>query len=372
LGITVFPLHPGYPGRWRAWLSLYNPQTIGPLRQILEQFQPDVVHAHNIHLNLSYAALSTAHRLGFPTVFTSHDVMPFAYSKLTYGIGPNHRGAEAPLLYRLPRGYNLRQMRLRYNPLRNATIRRILRHHVQVCTCVSEAHRQALEANGLPPFQVIYNGLDPTEFDAPNLPIEALRTRFHLGGQRVILFAGRLTGHKGSEQALAALHQVVASVPNAVMLLLSGKPVETNNPGNAEIIQNHAHMGGWLSGAELVAAYQLTDVVILPSIIFESAGMVILEGMAARKPVVATCYGGPPELVVDGETGYIINPFDITTLADRLVRLFRDTALQQQMGEAGRRRLEVQFSLAEQVTHFLTVYHEAINDGAIGKSPVRV
>lgn len=362
--IPVQHLHAGYPGRWRAWLSLYNPQTIGPLRSALERLRPDVVHAHNIHMNLSYAALSTAQQLGLPTVFTSHDVMPFAYGKLTYGIDPQHCGAKTPEQYRLPQGYNLRQMRLRYNPVRNIVIRRVLTRHVRARTCVSMAHRQALEANGLPPFQVIYNGLDPAEFDAPDLPLAALRQRLNLDGRRVILFAGRLTALKGSEQALAALRRVVMNLPDATLLVLSVKPIEANLSEDAELMTHNVRMGGWLDGAELAAAYRIADMVILPSICLDNAPMVILESMAANKPVVATCFGGSPEIVVDGETGYVVNPFDTDTFAERLTRLLTDPEQRRQMGEAGRRRLETKFSLTGQIARFLVVYERAISGGA--------
>ncbi|MHB8628940.1 MAG: glycosyltransferase family 4 protein [Aggregatilineales bacterium] len=371
-GIAVHHLHAGYPRRWQAWLSLYNPQTIRPLRRLLEQLKPDVVHAHNIHMNLSYAALSTAYHLGFRVVFTSHDAMPFAYGKLTHWVDPHRCGVETPAQYRLPCAYNLRQMRLRYNPIRNAAIRFVLTHHVQARTCVSEAHRQALEANGLPPFQVIYNGLDPVEFDTPDLLVGALRERLNLQGRRVILFAGRLTAEKGSEQALAALNQVVARVPDTILLILSPKPIRSGRLEYARLIDSHARLGGWLDGTELAAAYHLADVVILPSIILECGGMVALEGMAARKPVVATCYGGPPELVADGKTGYVVNPFDTDAFADRLVRLLTDAELRRQMGEAGRRRVEAQFSLTGQIAHFLAIYQEATAHATTGTPSTRV
>src|SRR5690242_17596844 len=80
-GVATYHIHSQYPGRFQAWLSLYNPQTIQHVRRLLEQIRPDVVNAHNIHRDLSYASLLAAHHLGIPVVFTSHDVMPFAYGK---------------------------------------------------------------------------------------------------------------------------------------------------------------------------------------------------------------------------------------------------------------------------------------------------
>jgi glycosyltransferase involved in cell wall biosynthesis len=367
-GIETYHLHARYPLRFQAWLSLYNPQIIRPLRALLDQIRPDVVNAHNVHRDLSYASLSLAHGMGIPTVFTSHDVMPFAYGKLTHFVNPARCGVESPAQYRLPPLYNLRQMRLRYNPLRNIIINHILRHHVQMRTCVSEAHRQALEANGLPAFRVVYNGLDPQKFTASTTAVGRLRQRLDLAGRQVILFGGRITREKGSVQLLAALKRVVQRLPTVMLLLLA--PISTRldeagveRPEFRDLRERHLCLGGWLSGEDLAAAYHLADLATLPSIIMDTAGMINLEAMAACKPVVSTCYGGSPELVADGETGYIVNPFDTAAFADRLETLLRDPDLRRKMGEAGRRRLEDRFTLARQVEAMVGIYEATASKG---------
>src|SRR5688572_5675559 len=107
-GIPTYHLHSRYPDRFRAWLSLYNPQTAGALRQLYERIQPDVINAHNVHSDLSYYSLTLAHRLKIPAVFTSHDVMPFAYFKMSYIINPAVAGVNSTHDYRLPPLYNLK------------------------------------------------------------------------------------------------------------------------------------------------------------------------------------------------------------------------------------------------------------------------
>lgn len=353
-GIPTHHLHSHYPERWRGWLALYNPQTVGQVRRLIEQIRPDVVNAHNIHAELSYACLTVAHRLGIPTVFNSHDVMPFAYARLRHFIDPARAGVASPAAYRLPPLYNLRQMRFRYNPFRNLAIRYILSHHADARISVSEAHRQTLEANGLPPFQVVYNGIDPHALDVSSEIIDGLRARLGLAGRRVILFAGRLTRDKGSRQLLQALRRVVVSVPDALLLVLSS--VAFNEPEFSDLAERHMRIGGWLDGAELAAAYHLADVVTVPSIIMDSFPTVNLEAMTVSKPVIATCYGGSPEAVQDGETGYIINPFDTAAFAERLERLLTDADLRLRMGSAGHTRLLEQFTLAGQVNTMVQIY----------------
>jgi glycosyltransferase involved in cell wall biosynthesis len=357
-GIETYHLQTQYPIRWHSWVSLYNPQTVGPLRRLLKELKPDVVNGHNVHQYLSYASLRVAHDLGLPAVFTSHDAMPFAYTKFDAFIDPQRGAVSTPDQYRLPPLYNLRQMRTRYNPFRNLIIRRILTYDTRLRTCVSQAHKEALEANGLPPFRVVYNGLDPATFEVAPNRVETLRHRLDLVGKQVILIAGRLTATKGGGQLLAAMSRLIPAFPNLVLLTLS--PKEPDFTGLGDDLTQHIRSGGWLDGPDLAAAYHLADIVTMPSIILDTFGMVNLEGMAAGKPLVSTCFGGSPEIVQDGHTGYIINPFDTATFADRLGRLLRDPDLRARMGQAGRQRLLDQFTLAHQVHAMTAIYREAI------------
>ena len=74
-----------------------------------------------------------------------------------------------------------------------------------------------------------------------------------------------------------------------------------------------------------------------------------LRAMAHRKPVVGTCYGGTAEIVVDGETGYLADPWDVEAYGDRIADVLLDPGRAQLMGEAGRRRVERDFTLERQV-----------------------
>ena len=86
-GIPTYHLRAGYPERFRAWLSLWNPQTVGAFGKLLRRIQPDVVNAHNIHSFLSYHTLKMARDAGCGVVFSAHDAMTFAYGKLRFSLG---------------------------------------------------------------------------------------------------------------------------------------------------------------------------------------------------------------------------------------------------------------------------------------------
>jgi glycosyltransferase involved in cell wall biosynthesis len=82
--------------------------------------------------------------------------------------------------------------------------------------------------------------------------------------------------------------------------------------------------------------------------------------MVCQKPVVTTCFGGPPEVVVDGETGYIVNPFDTETFADRLIQILRDPAHAAQLGEAGYRRFRSHFALQDRAAEMAELYRMSL------------
>lgn len=356
--IQTYHLHVNYPQRFRSWFSLYNPQVNQALHKLYREIQPDVVNAHNIHSDLTYYSLTIAHKMGIPTVFSSHDVMPFAYHKLSHFI--DRKSCEAAN-YRLPRFYNLKQMRFRYNPLRNITIRYILRHHTQIRTAPSQELCKAHSTNDLPPFTCVHNGIDGESFTASPQVIENLRQRLGLEGHKVILFAGRLTGAKGTRPLLEALEQVIKDIPEIRLLVLSSVPLEEQlNQRKFRAVQDSIKLGGWLAGEELAAAFHLADIVTVPSIIFDTFPTVNLEAMISKTPVIATCFGGSHEAVVDGETGYIINPYDIDTFADKLRTLLSDNSLREKMGQSGYERVTTQFMMQKQVERMLTIYQEAI------------
>jgi glycosyltransferase involved in cell wall biosynthesis len=78
--------------------------------------------------------------------------------------------------------------------------------------------------------------------------------------------------------------------------------------------------------------------------------------MAAAKPVVATCFGGSGEAVVDNVTGFIINPLDVKTTAEKVVSLLKDKNLAAKFGQAGFERVKEKFFLARQVETILKYY----------------
>jgi glycosyltransferase involved in cell wall biosynthesis len=359
-GLQIHYLHSRYPDRWRAWLSLYNPQVMAPLGALLKTINPQLIHAHNIHQHLSYAALWLANRFKWPTVFTAHDAMSVAYTKLDHFVGPGGPPT-TPAALKLPPRHNLRQMRLRYNPLRNLAIRALM-GRLDRRLAVSQALAEALAANGLPPFEVVHNGLDPDDWaPLPESAVQAWRAEQGLGDSRLILWGGRLSEEKGARCLLAALDALVPSFPQLKLLILSASPFDpTWLGGLAHLRPKHLHQTGWLEGPTLRLAYQAAEIVTTPSIYLDPFPTMNLEAMAAAKPVVTTCYGGSAEAVLDGLTGYVVNPLRRDDLSGALAKLLHDPALGVRLGQAGRARLGQHFSHGAFRARMLALYEQVL------------
>ena len=102
--------------------------------------------------------------------------------------------------------------------------------------------------------------------------------------------------------------------------------------------------------------YDAADIVCQVSRWEELFGYVIAEAMAYAKPVLATQVGGIPELVQDGETGYLVPRGDAAQIADRIVRLAGDAELRARMGQAGRRVAEEKFDVRKNVAQLMALY----------------
>ena len=80
--VRVKRIYSNYNERWRAYLSLYNPMVVKKIRRIVEEFGPDVVNVHNIHIDLSYYSLKLVKQSGAKVFLTIHDAMSFTYGKI--------------------------------------------------------------------------------------------------------------------------------------------------------------------------------------------------------------------------------------------------------------------------------------------------
>lgn len=333
-GVRVYRIYSNYHERWRGYRSLYNWSTVPQIKKLLQELRPDVVHAHNIHYYLSYWSLRVARKYCKKILLTAHDVMLFHYGSFFEHLEGSYEVHWWTLL---------RRFKKRYNPLRKLGIKWCV-HDVPIIA-VSHEQAKALAANGFRT-TVVYNGIEPLQ-EVSQSTIEQFKTTHRLEGKKVVLFVGGVSNKlKGSEQVLEMFAHVCDLAPN-VALVIAGVSDESHD---------HVTYAGWLSPEDMRAAYGASDVVLFPSIGFDVFGLVNLEAMSAHKPVVATCFGGAPEIVVDGETGYIVDPRNAVQFSERVAELLLDDAKAHAMGEKGYVRLATEFSAGRMARAYEELY----------------
>jgi glycosyltransferase involved in cell wall biosynthesis len=216
--------------------------------------------------------------------------------------------------------------------------------------CVSEATRRGYESTGRLPVdgvRVIPSGSGDLERFRPPAPAERQRLRAGLGlgeAQRAAVLVGRFQRIKGQAVFLEAAARLAPERENVVFLLVgdgrsrAGLEARAAESGLGERFRL---LGRREDVPEVLAACDLGVVASLGSEGFSRAAV---EYMAAGLPVVATRVGALPEIVVEGETGLLVDPDDAPGLAGAMGRVLGDPELAARMGAAGRRRVEEHFS----------------------------
>lgn len=213
----------------------------------------------------------------------------------------------------------------------------------------SDASRRAFqEAGGKTPAVVVHNGIDVQRFAVVEPgQLQAMRRALGLRDGPVVGLFSRLAPWKGQHVLLEAL----AQLPD-VQALLVGEALFQDEQQYAQQLRQRAARPD-LKGRvyflgfrdDVPALMQLVDVVVHTSVAPEPFGRVIVEGMLARRPVIATRGGGAVEILRDGETGLLVPPGDAQALAVAIQRLLRHPEQARQLAEAAYKDARTRFSI---------------------------
>jgi len=206
---------------------------------------------------------------------------------------------------------------------------------------------------------VIHNGIDPQRF-------RRTEARDHLQRLGVttpyVLFVGRITDQKGIFHLIEAAKRLPAGVQVVLCASAPDTPeIEERLRRAVATMPNVRWINEMVKHEVVVQLYSHAAVFCCPSV-YEPFGIINLEAMACETPVVASAVGGILEVVVDGETGLLVPPANPEALAVALTRLLNDPDTRRRMGQAGRRRVEEQFSWASIAERTERVYADAIAD----------
>jgi glycogen synthase len=301
-----------------------------------DRLDADLVHCHTWYADMAGVI---AHQLwGVPSVLTIHSLEPLRPWKVE----------------QLGRAYHL-----------SAWMERSAIEQASAIVAVSrETREDVLRLFAVPPerVHVIHNGIDLDEYRPPETVDRAGLARFGVNPARpYLLFVGRITRQKGIIHLVRAIPDIDESLQ---IVLCAGAPdtaeiaAEMSEAVAAaqRVRPDVVWIEEMLPRASVIALYSQADIFCCPSV-YEPFGIINLEAMACAVPVVASAVGGIPEVVVHGETGLLVDP-DLAVgsseprdpagfarnLAAAINELARDRNRARRYGQAGRARVEAQFS----------------------------
>jgi glycosyltransferase involved in cell wall biosynthesis len=208
--------------------------------------------------------------------------------------------------------------------------------------------------------RLVPDGIDPKLYDAVNLAVaERLHAELCPPGMFLIGLFGRLAHWKGQHillEAVACMKDVQICLVGDALFGESAYAEEIKERASEPDLAGRVHFLGFRRDIpELMTAM---DLVVHTSVSAEPLGRVIVEGMLARKPVIATRAGGAAEIVEDEVSGLLVSPGSVEELQAAIDRLRSDPVLQAKLASAGRHRAETVYSLQSMVDRTTEVLRE--------------
>ena len=290
------------------------PGATAVLGEVMRDFDPDIVHFHNIYgIGSRLIHVAAAHQ---PTVVTLHDYWPMDVLSPSYRDGALAYPAKATLLRPLAQLH-----------------RRMHRHHLSRAQLVAPSHFLAERVGAAldRDIAVIPNGFYQPDTTSVSEP--------------AILFVGRLVRDKGLDIILPVAARLAHAAGWRIDILGEG-------PQRQELEQTFpdVRFHGWTEPAPF---YERSSILLVPSIWPENAPYVVLEGMGRGLAVLASAAGGIPEMLREGETGLLHTPGEPESFKRALTRLLSDGRLRSALGDAAREQVA-----ANGWSHIAGQYHQ--------------
>jgi glycosyltransferase involved in cell wall biosynthesis len=228
-------------------------------------------------------------------------------------------------------------------------------------TANSESLRDAVIALGADPakFDMIIYGTDPNALSPQNQGVAARRAELEIPNDATILLCvGRMVHKKGFGDLIRALATAPLNECNvvAVMVGQGDQWAEWQALGQQLGVADRLRWVGNVPKDRISIDYNMADVLVMPSVSRPADGLnvCVLDAMSCGKPVVASTVAGNALAVIDGVTGYLVPEQSPAALGAALTRLLQDPAMRQQMGRAGRARIEQELGWPHLARRYLT------------------
>jgi len=313
------------------------------LAALVQEFRPDILHAHSPVLN-ALPALWVARRFRIPVVYEVRAL----WEDAAVDHGTTREGS---VRYGVSR--RLESVALRWAD------------HV---TTICEGLRTEIVSRGIAADRVtvIPNAVDTSEFTFGAEPDAALKTRLGLAGKTVIGFAGSFYAYEGLDLLIEALAALAPTRPDLRVLLVGGGPQEQALMSNAAMrgLRERMVYVGRVPHDQVQRYYGLIDVLAYPRYRMRLTELVTplkpLEAMAQGRMFVASDVGGHRELVRDGETGYLFPAGDAKALAQVIERVLNGAGDWPRIRAQARQFVETERTWTRSVARYADVYRSLL------------
>ncbi|MDZ4689271.1 MAG: glycosyltransferase family 4 protein [Planctomycetaceae bacterium] len=311
--------------------------------RLLREIKPDLVHTHASKAGI--LGRWAAAKLGIPAVHTIHG------AAFHYG--------QHPLAFRL-----YRQLERHAAPMTAKFI------------SVADAMTDQYVAAGVAPrekFVTIYSGFDVEPFLSPPRPPLEVRRELGLSPEHAVIGkVGRLFHLKGHEFVIEAARTVCERFPQVRFLFVGDGILRGQYERRLDELglRDRFVFAGLVPPDKVAELVHAMDVVVHTSL-WEGLARVLPQGLIAGKPVVSYAIDGAKEVVIPGETGYLVPPQSIDELAAALAELVADPALRDRLGATGRARFTDQFRHQTMTRRIRDVYAEVLESRPVPSPPLR-
>jgi glycosyltransferase involved in cell wall biosynthesis len=243
-------------------------------------------------------------------------------------------------------------------PLRRRFIRYVLEHASTVIVLSDRLHAYAARTVPGARLVTINNFVNLKRLsDAERLAVRR--------SSNTILFIGLICHRKGTYDLVRALPAIIKEVPEARLVAAGPGEIEAVRRCAREVgVEDRVLLPGSVSGFDKLRLFEEAALHVLPSY-YEGVPFSILEAMAAGLPVIATSVGGIPDVLRDGEEGYLVPPGSLSELSRRIIELLNNRELRERMGENAQRRLHSKFSSETAIPALLALYKRYADAAAV-------
>ena len=247
---------------------------------------------------------------------------------------------------------------------RNVTTRLLYRHLLDqvVVTGGEKTRRELIERDGLAADRVVAFpiGLDVACF-RPGPPDLDLRQELGLSeGHLLVGLISYLRSYKGHEYFIEAAKIISAKRNDVTFIIVGEGPEEQPIRKLIEQLRLTDRMKMLGFREDLLNVFRSLDVFAIPSVEGDTIPQVLMQALATGLPVVSTTVGSIPDVVIEGETGYVVPPRDATALADRIMILLDDAGLRARLGREGRALVESTYSIDRMLDRMEAVYRQLV------------